>query len=425
MMIKYIIGKIFYGISILFGVVTVVFFIFNLGGDPVENLVAENSSQEIKNAIRKKLNLDLSLGERYRLYLNDISPISLHHPTNKISPFYFDKKKYSGNKIISLGNESGLYLKTPFLNRSYLTERKVGEVLSEVIPSTAILAILAITIALILGVVIGVFSALNRGTLMDHFALFLSVIGMSGPSFFMAIIIAWVGGLLWYETTSIPAFPIVFLILFGVGSWLYKKKYSKTKLSISKYLLYGLFTGIGFWLIGIMVDSLNFLSSSINLPGTHLPMNGSLIDVDVWKGEFINPKNLILPAITLGIRPLAVIVQLTRSSMLDELSKDYIRTARAKGLSENKVVFKHALKNAMNPVVTAVSGWFASLLAGAVFVEFVFGYRGLGLTIYEALEKDDMPIVMGAVIIIAASFVMMNFIVDIIYGLIDPRVRNS
>ncbi len=423
-MYKYIFGKLFYGITILFGVVTVVFFIFNLGSDPVENLVAENSSKAIKDAIRKKLNLDLPMGERYRLYLNDISPLSFHNIQDNESPFFFDEVKYSGTQLLPLGKSNALFLKTPYLNRSYLTERKVGDVLAEVIPATAVLAVVSISIALLLGLIIGVFSALHQGTIMDHFALFLSVIGMSGPSFFMAIIIAWVGGLLWYNTTSIPALPVVFMLLFGLSAWFYQKKNKKSKISISKYVLYGLFTGIGLWIIGLLFNSMSFLSASLHLPGTHLPMNGSLIDVDVWKGQFINPRNLILPAITLGIRPLAVIVQLTRSSMLDELSKDYIRTARAKGLSENKVVFKHALKNALNPVVTAVSGWFASLLAGAVFVEFVFGYRGLGMTIYDALEKDDMPIVMGAVIVIAATFVLMNFVVDIIYGWIDPRVRN-
>ncbi|NNE55698.1 MAG: ABC transporter permease, partial [Flavobacteriales bacterium] len=142
-------------------------------------------------------------------------------------------------------------------------------------------------------------------------------------------------------------------------------------------------------------------------------------------GRVVRPQNLILPAITLGIRPLAVIVQLTRSSLLEELSQDYIRTARAKGLSERRVIWKHALSNALNPVVTAVSGWFASMLAGAVFVEYVFGWKGLGLETYTALEQDDLPVVMGAVVLIAVIFVVINILTDVIYGLLDPRVRVS
>jgi peptide/nickel transport system permease protein len=132
---------------------------------------------------------------------------------------------------------------------------------------------------------------------------------------------------------------------------------------------------------------------------------------------------MILPIVTLMIRPLAVIVQLTRSSMLEVMSQDYIRTARAKGLSEHRVIYGHALRNALNPVVTAVSGWFSSLLAGAVFVEFVFGWKGLGQEMFTAIEKQDLPIVMGGVIIIAAAFVVINLLVDLIYGWIDPRVR--
>jgi peptide/nickel transport system permease protein len=108
---------------------------------------------------------------------------------------------------------------------------------------------------------------------------------------------------------------------------------------------------------------------------------------------------------------------------LEVLESDFVRTARAKGLSQFRVIFVHALRNALNPVVTAVSGWFASLLAGAVFVEFVFGWKGLGLEVFSALEKEDLPVVMGAVLIIACSFVIINLLVDLIYAWLDPRVR--
>jgi peptide/nickel transport system permease protein len=152
-------------------------------------------------------------------------------------------------------------------------------------------------------------------------------------------------------------------------------------------------------------------------------MTGSLYSVNAFDGSYLDLRNLILPAITLAIRPLAVIVQLTRSSILDVLTQDYIRTARAKGLPERTVIFRHALRNALNPVITAVSGWFASLLAGAVFVEFVFGWKGLGQELFLAIEKQDMPVVMGGVILIAALFVGISMLVDVAYGWIDPRVR--
>jgi peptide/nickel transport system permease protein len=134
-------------------------------------------------------------------------------------------------------------------------------------------------------------------------------------------------------------------------------------------------------------------------------------------------KNLILPAITLGIRPLAIITQLTRSAMLDVLDQDYIRTAYAKGLSRRVVIFRHALRNALNPVITAITGWFAELLAGAFFVEYIFGWKGIGKITVDALEKLDFPVVMGSVLITATFFIAINLLADILYGIVDPRVR--
>ncbi len=159
---------------------------------------------------------------------------------------------------------------------------------------------------------------------------------------------------------------------------------------------------------------------------THLNMTGSLYEVDDFgEGSYIQLKNLLLPAIVLGIRPLAVVSQLMRNSLLEVLNQDYIRTAKAKGLSFSAIIRKHALKNSLNPVVTAVSGWFASMLAGAVFVEYIFGWNGLGKEIVDALNTLDLPIIMGAVIIIASLFIVINIFVDIIYGWLDPKIRTQ
>jgi peptide/nickel transport system permease protein len=156
---------------------------------------------------------------------------------------------------------------------------------------------------------------------------------------------------------------------------------------------------------------------------TGLNLSGSLYDYDPFYGRILNLSNLILPALTLGLRPLSIIVQLTRSSMLDVLSKDYIRTAKAKGLTNRQIIWNHALRNALNPVVTAVSGWFASLMAGAFFVEYIFGWNGLGKVTVDALELSDLPVVMGAVLFIAMIFVVINILVDVLYAVLDPRVR--
>ena len=150
---------------------------------------------------------------------------------------------------------------------------------------------------------------------------------------------------------------------------------------------------------------------------------GSLYTTNDFGEEHLTLKNLILPTITLGLRPLAVIIQLTRSTLLEVLSQDYIRTATAKGVSFYNVILKHALKNALNPVITAISGWFAGLIAGAVFVEIVFNWKGIGFEVVDALNKNDLPVVMGATLVFALIFVIINITVDIIYGILDPRIR--
>jgi peptide/nickel transport system permease protein len=158
---------------------------------------------------------------------------------------------------------------------------------------------------------------------------------------------------------------------------------------------------------------------------TGLNLTGQLWVNHPIRGRELQLQNLILPAVTLGIRPLAVIVQLTRSSMLEVMSNDYIRTAYAKGLGKFAVIFKHALKNGMNPVITAVSGWLASLMAGAFFIEYIYDWKGLGYTTIKAVQSLDFPVVMGVTIFVAVIFVIINIIVDLMYAAIDPRVRLS
>lgn len=179
--------------------------------------------------------------------------------------------------------------------------------------------------------------------------------------------------------------------------------------------------------IGVSIPSyfsailLSFLLGYLFRDFTGLNMIGSLYDL---RGS-LQLRNLILPAIALGIRPVAIITQLTRSSLLDVLKQDYVRTAIAKGLSGRVVLFRHSLRNALNAVITSVSGWFASMLAGAYFVEVIFNFKGLGFITVRAIEHFDFPVIMGAVLLGAVIFVTINVMVDILYGLIDPRVKLS
>jgi peptide/nickel transport system permease protein len=413
-MIAFILRKIGYGLLVLWGVVTLVFFLFNLApGDPVRNLVGENASEEIIANMRRKFDLDLSVGRRYALYLNDLSPLGIHSNIEQ-SRIYFNPAEYSGIRISFQRAGKAVYLKVPYLKRSFLTDKSVSSILAEVLPGTVVLAVVSIGLALILGLLLGIAAALKKDGFYDRMILFISALGMAGPSFFVAILVAWLGAVVWRNQIVVSYGALFILISVLIAFFLFEKKQR----------------GI-IWLMPLLVVVLFFIEVfpmrevAIVLPGTGLNMTGSLYSVDVWKGEFLDMQNLILPVVTLMIRPLSVIVQLTRSSLLDVMQQDYIRTARAKGLSEWEVIFKHALRNALNPVITAVSGWFASLLAGAIFVEFVFGWKGLGQQMFTAIENQDMPVVMGGVIVISAAFVLINMLVDLLYAWIDPRVRLS
>jgi len=437
-MLGFIFKRALYGLLVLFGVVTVVFFIFNIKpGDPARMLSDQRANEQTLDAIRKDLGLDRPLFQRYLLYLNDISPLSYNELKDSESPLYLDADKYSVLTKVPLGSNA-MVLKLPYLRRSYQSQRKVTDIIRGAFPATFLLATVAMGAAIIIGLILGIFAALGKGGAFDRSVLVVSVLGMAGPSFFMAVIIAWMGGYVWFEQVSIPLIPFYCFAL-GFVFFYVKKQFRgrpkefkmkvpepKSALSFSFNwfgigVLYWMFAGAVNWYFKGSI--LPFVDHYAYLPGTGLNMFGSMTDVDPFYGEHYEMKNLILPAITLGIRPLAIIVQLTRSSLLEVMGQDHIRTARAKGLSEGRIIFGHALKNSLNPVVTAVSGWFASLLAGAVFVEYVFDWKGLGLEVFNSLEKEDLPVVMGAVLVIAAIFVVINILVDIIYAWLDPRVR--
>ena len=356
-MITYLINKITYALLTLFGVITVIFFLFNvLPGDPAQMMMGQNDDSEQLALVKKKYGFDKPVSTQYLYYLNDLSPISFHSKNLQDYTFLSDGK-YNVTELFAIGNTK-IVLKTPYLRESFAKQgKRVSQVLSETLPNTFVLAISAIFIAIILGIFLGVISALYKDRWLDKAIQVFSTFGMSIPSFFSAILFAWFFGYLLHDYTN-------------------------------------------------------------------LEMTGSLYELDDF-GESVQIKwkNLILPALVLGIRPLAVVIQLMRNSLLEVFNQDYIRTARAKGLSEFQIIKKHAVKNALNPVVTAISGWFASMLAGAVFVEYIFGWNGLGKEIVNALNTLDLPVIMGAVLIIATMFVIINIFVDLIYVWLDPKVK--
>ncbi len=349
-MVRFLLRRIRYSLLILLGVVSVVFFLFNvLPGDPARLLMGQRSDLASVENLRKQLNLDKTIGERYLLYINDISPLSIHERSPQ------NKAKYGYVGLLPLGQKI-VVLKWPYLGQSYTSKREVSKVLAEALPGTVILALTAMLFATVAGILLGVLAALKKDTFLDTSAIAASVAGISMPSFFAALLIAYVFG----------------------------------------YLLH---------------------------PYTGLNMTGSLWEYDPFTGRHIVWKNLLLPALALGMRPLAIIAQLTRSALLDTLAQDYVRTAYAKGLSTRRVVFRHALPNALNPVITAISGWLAELLAGSFFIEYIFGWKGVGKLTVDALDKLDFPMVMGSVLFTAFIFVVVNLLTDLLYGRLDPRVR--
>ena len=350
----YITRKLLYGIAVLWGVATLVFFLFNiLPGDPAQMMLGQRADKESVDAIREELGLNQSLGKQYVDYLNDLVPLSFYDVSEGTKKL--DKVgKYA--HVATIGS-TAIVLKAPYLRMSYQSKRPVSDVLGEAFPNTLLLAAVSISIALILGLLLGILAAIVNTPFWNKLTLFVTTIGMSLPSFFAAILMAWIFGFLLENVTG-------------------------------------------------------------------LSMTGSLYTVDEYgRGEYLTLANLILPALTLGMRPLAVVTELTRTSLLEAMSMDYVRTARAKGLKPWRIICVHALRNALNPVVTAISGWFASLLAGAVFVEYVFDWKGIGVVVVDALDKYDFPVIMGAVLLIALMLIVVNIVVDIIYGIIDPRVR--
>lgn len=352
-MISYLIRKLFYGLAVMLGVVVVVFFLFNiLPVDPARMTQGQRADVQSLQAIRKEFGLDKPVPVQFAFYLNDLSPIGVNLKTAE------EEQQYHYVRLFPISKTRVIALKWPYLRRSYQTHKEVTALLISVIPNTLVLATTAMIFAIIIGVFLGVMSAVHQNTWVDKLAIGFSTLGVSAPSFFAGIIIAWIFGF-----------------------------------ELSKY--------------------------------TGLNMSGSLYSYDPFKGEVITWRNLILPMVTLGLRPLAIIVQLTRNAMLDVLGQDYIRTAKAKGLSNRTIIYRHALKNALNPVITAIANWFASLLAGSFFVEYVFGYNGLGKTTVDALEMSDFPVVMGSILFIAFIFVAINILVDLIYVWVDPRVKLS
>lgn len=344
---KHLAVKILYLLSILWGVITLCFILFYVFPDADELIVGQRTDLQTKQAIKEELGLDKPAYIRYLNYMKQLSPVAMYSKTN------LPENSYD----ISFSSKSALAFKLPDLGRSYQNRKPVVNILIETLVGTLVLSGVAMFFAFILGILLGIISALNYGTLIDSSLLSVSTIFISIPSFFSSILISWLFGFVWQQYTG-------------------------------------------------------------------LSMTGSLFSIDMESGQqVLTLSNLILPVIALAVRPVAVITQLMRSSLLNTLDSDYIRTAKAKGLPPFIIIVRHALKNALNPVITASSGWFASMMAGAFFVEYIFNWKGLGKVLIEAVQQSDLPVVSGGVLYVAIIFIVVNELVNASYKYLDPKLR--
>lgn len=280
------------------------------------------------------------------------------------------------------------------LGVSFRYGRPVTELLIERLPVTIELSLAALTLATVVGILAGLISAVRRNSVVDVGTMLFANVGVSMPVFWLGLMLAYVFALLLKDTPF----------------WLPPSGRNTPGMTFPSLIeAWGLP-----WKNGLLYSILSFLS---NLHLFNTLVTGNL------PGFWDTLKHLILPAAALGTIPLAIIARMTRSSLLEVLSLDYIRTARAKGLREQRVVLQHGMRNALIPVVTIIGLSLGGLLGGAVLTETIFNFSGVGRTLFDAIQARDYTIVQAFTLIIAAGYVVINLIVDILYAFLDPRIR--
>ncbi|MEA1940503.1 MAG: ABC transporter permease [Candidatus Caldatribacteriota bacterium] len=333
-MLKYLIKRLMLFVIVIFGVVTVTFFLSHvIPADPVGAIIGENAPQELVEKMEKELGLDLPVGQQYIRYLKGI--------------VHWD------------------------FGMSLRTQRPVSHDMRIYFPATMELALFSLSIAIIFGIIIGIISAVKRNQLPDNISRVFSLVGISMPAFWLGLLFILI---LYYHLGLIPA-----------GGRLSPSLSSPPIIS-------------GFYLL----DSL--------IAGEFRTF---------WDALY----HLIGPGLVLGWIQTAYICRVTRSSMLEVLNEEYIRTARVKGLKEKIVIFRHAFKNALIPVVTMIGISFGYLLEGSVLTETVFGYPGLGRYAVNSFLSLDLNSVIGSVTLIAICYALSNLIVDLLYAFLDPRIK--
>ena len=334
-MVKYFIKRLLLLIPVILGVSILVFLIMHvLASDPTSIILGQHATADQIAALRSQLGLDEPLYMQYLDFMKGLCTFNL--------------------------------------GTSLITKTSIAKEIFTRFPATIELAVVSIIVASIIGITLGIISAIKQNSLVDYLSMGLSLVGVSMPVFWLGLILIVV------FAVTLHVLPVSGRITIGM---------EPAKIT-GLYLLDSLLTG--------------------NFP--------SFFDA---------LKHLVLPVIALSSYSTAIIARMTRSTMLEVLNKDYIRTAKSKGLSETKVIKGHALRNTLIPVSTVIGLQLGSLLGGAVLTETVFSWPGIGNYIVDSILKSDIPVVQGAVIMMAIIFVLVNLLVDVLYAFIDPRIKYS
>ncbi len=357
-MIQYIVRRFLSSLPVLFGILLVTFTLARvIPGDPCRAILGERATQEVCDRFIREKGLDRPILVQFWVYLGEIA---------------------RGD-----------------FGQSFRYSMPVTRLLVERLPTTLELSFAALSVAMVIGIPLGILAAVRHNSWIDVLTMIWANIGVSMPVFWLGLMLAYVFSLLLKDTSF--WLPPSGRLTPGVPDTPF---YEVWNLS---------FPENGF-LAGLYV-----FISRLNILNALLTANWILLKDAI--------QHLILPALALGTIPMALIARITRSAMLDVLGQDYIRTARAKGLPYHAVVFKHAFRNSLIPLVTVIGLSLGSLLGGAVLTETIFGLSGVGRTLYDAITARDYGIVQAFTVVIAIIFVIINLIVDISYAYLDPRIR--
>lgn len=357
-MIQYIVRRLFATLPVLLGILLVTFALARLiPGDPCRAILGEKATKAVCDRFIHEKGLDRPIPEQFWIYMKEIA---------------------SGD-----------------FGQSIRYGMPITRLLIERLPTTVELSFAALLVSIVIGIPLGIISAIKHNSWVDVTTMVWANTGVSMPVFWLGLMLMYVFSLLLKDTPfwlppsgrvtpGIPTDP--FYVVWG-----WSMPESGLSLALAQFV------------------------SRLNILNALLTANWALLKDSI--------KHLILPALALGTIPMALIARMTRSSMLEVLGQDYIRTARAKGLRKVKVVLKHAFRNSLLPLVTVIGLSLGSLLGGAVLTETIFGLSGVGRTLFDAITARDYGVVQAFTVVIAVFFVLLNLIVDISYAYLDPRIR--